>query len=190
MPIVRPMIGAANTFTAGKLIKQLKTREIPYTRTSDDLEIGISFTAKNGKTYQYGFNKENAMLRSKKMTSDNRSYETIWRDGEVDFSMQEGNKRTKIQQTTEHRSQNFLEKLLHRKKANYSFTQTEKNVLNGENLSGWTKKLYKFPTTSIVSIIPHCSYKIRYSKGFGIKFKNVTEDTIEKAINQQINSII
>ena len=46
MPIIRPIIGAANNFTAGKLTQNLRKRNINFLRSSNEQVIKIEFQDK------------------------------------------------------------------------------------------------------------------------------------------------
>lgn len=186
MPIIRPMVGAAKYFTAGHLTKQLKSKNISYSRYANENTIGISFQTDRGETFKYLFDKETALIRSKIKTSKDCNYETNWDDGTVSFSMVQGHKITKIQKSVENRIQGFWDKFFHGKKASYVLTQIDKNVAEGERVSGWTKKIHQFPQATIVDMIPHRSFKIKYS-GLQTRMRNITDETVERAINFQLN---
>ena len=186
MPIIRPMIGAARYFTAGHLTKQLKAKNISYSRYSKGNTIGISFETGRGEIFNYLFDKETALIKSKIKTSKDCHYETSWDEGSVSFSMVQGHKVTKIQQSVENRVQGFWDKFFHGKKASYVLTQTDKNVSTNDSVSGWTKKIHQFPHATIVDIIPHRSFKIKVN-GLQTRMRNVTDDAVDKVISFQLN---
>lgn len=187
MTIIRPAVGAARNFTAGKLTKHLDKRGINYQKNFNETQIIIKYSTSNGDKFTYGFDKETARIISKDKVSKNYEYQTIWHDGRVDFSLNEKDGRfIRIEKTVEQNMQNTFEKLLHRKRQNHTVETIVKTVHDDDGITGWTKKVYRFLGKSITTIMPHRSYKVSFERGLSTRFRNVSAETIEKAINSQI----
>ena len=189
MPIIRPMIGAANNFTAGKLTQNLRKRNINFLRSSNEQVIKIEFQDKKNNHYTYNFDKETALIVSKTRKGSDGEYITKWGNGFLTFSMSQKDKFTQITKNVSEYTQSFWHKLFHRKRQPYQYTEIDKTISASKNKSGYTKKIFYFPNTgiTITDIIPHRSYKINYKlQKLNVRFSNVTEDTIEKSIDFQI----
>lgn len=190
MPIIRPIIGAANYYTAGKLTKYLKKQNISYNRVVDENAIKISFTKKNNN-YEYEFNPMTALITSKLRKGPDGSYETNWKEGLITFSMRQADKVVHITKKVSQHTQGFWHRLFHSKRQPYTFTEIEKTVSSPTNKTGYTKKIFHFPNTGITVTdkIPHRSYIINYPKKLNIKFVNVTNDAVEKSIDFQMRRV-
>ncbi len=187
MTIIRPAVGAARSFTAGKLTKQLSKKGINYQKDFKDTLITVRYSTPKGDRFTYEFDRETALLVSKNKSSKDYEYRTVWSNGRVDFSMNEKDGRfLRIERTVEQNEQNMIEKFLHRRRQNHTVETTVKNVHEDNGVNGWTKKVYKFFGKSITTVIPHRSYKISFERGLSARFRNVSSDVVDKAISSQI----
>ena len=88
MTNIKPVVATMRKFTAGKLVKSLKSRNIAYERLSLDNEIIIRHNSKNGNSkYTYSFSKEEARILSKERQTPDSYYKTAWSDDKVTFKM-------------------------------------------------------------------------------------------------------
>ena len=185
MLTIRPLIGAANTYTVGQLAKHLKKNNIPYDRVIENNRIKINYK-RNGASFQYGFDVLTAKIRFKKKESKNIHYETNWDEGKLSFSMFKDESIMKIEKNITQLTQNFWQKLLHRKKEPYTLTEISKNVTSQSNSNGWTKKIYEFKDAIFVDLIPHHTLKIKRN-GIQTKLRNATDKDVDGIINFEIN---
>lgn len=188
MTIIRPMVGAAKNYTAGKLVHQLKEKNIPYTRKINEYKIEIDFTDKKGRQYEYTFNPQTATLISKKRISSEGEYETIWKEGMVIFNMANKNKYVQITKSVSEYIQDFWNKLFHGKKQPYTLTEIDKTISTEKSKTGYTRRIFEFPNTGvkITDTIPHRSFTINYQQKYNTRYRNITNDVVERAIEYQI----
>lgn len=185
MLTIRPLIGAANTFTVGKLTKQLKEKNIPYNRVLENNFIKIKYQ-NNDASYMYAFDSTTAKIRFKSKKSKNIQYKTTWDEGRLSISIFKSDTITKIEKNITHTTQSFWNKLFHRKKQPYTLTEISKNISDKKNSNGWTKRIYEFKDATFIDLIPHHTFKIKRN-GVQTRLRNATDNDVNGIINYEIN---
>ena len=185
MTVIRPVIGAAKNYTAGKLVEQLKKREIPYKRTFDGFRIGISFRDAKDAKYEYIFDGESLKLMTKKKTFNDGHYITEWKDGFVSFVMQQGEKLMKITKSVTRHEKDVKTGLFKKDKKVYTLTEINKSITDGNIASGWTRRVHELPEMTMVDVIPHRTVRIIRNQ-ISTRLKNVTEDVVDKVLASQL----
>ena len=184
MLTIRPFIGAANTFTVGKLTKQLKEKNIPYNRVLENGLIKINYK-NNDSSFTYGFDSITAKIRLKNKKSKNIQYNTNWDEGKLTLSLFKGDTITKIEKNITHTTQSFWNRLFHRKKQPYTLTEISKNISDKKNSNGWTKRIYEFKDATFVDLIPHHTFKIKRN-GIQTRLRNATSNDVNGIIDFEL----
>ena len=119
MTNIKPVVATMRKFTAGKLVKSLKSRNIAYERLSLNDEIIIRHNSKNGNSkYTYSFSKEDARILSKEMQTPDSYYKTAWSDDKVTFKMinNDGSRHINIEKGIKVKRQSLLQRFLSKTK--------------------------------------------------------------------------
>jgi len=185
MLTIRPLIGAANTFTVGKLTKQLKAKNISYNRVLENNFIKIKYQ-NNNASFVYAFDETTAKIRFKSKKSESMQYKTIWDEGKLSLSIFKDDKITQIEKNITHTTQSFWNKLFHRKKQPYTLTEISKNISDKNDSKGWTKRIYEFKNATFIDLIPHHTFKVKRN-GVQTRFRSITANDINGMINYEIN---